>query len=463
MIRDLLKRGGPLESEVINSSELLRRLNEQRVTLSAQLAEQQSTLLDNHPRIKELKAQIAALDRQIRDEAQRLARSLENDAKIAGARVEQITSSLDQLKLQAATSNEEDVQLRALQLDAKSQRDLLESYLAKYRDATARDSLGAVPPDSRIISRALVSNTAYFPKKMPIVLIATLATLFISAGFVTTGELLAGNVYRAEGVPIEPVMAPRAVEPVAAARADREAALDAGAVAQAEARRRGAGHGHGTSRRAAARGASRGAAAAEDGLTIAEIAAALREAGETGRKIAVIGMVPGAGTTATAIALARTLAEQARVILIELSLERPSLAAITTDPRMPGVADLVRGTASFGQIIARDRFSKVQVIAAGRVGADAATVYGSERLRIGIEALSRAYDHLIIDAGALPNAPADRIARLAPCGVLVASGQAAAKAAAVCDLLGNAGFDDIAVFAGTPPTLDAEAARGVAA
>ena len=45
-------------------------------------------------------------------------------------------------------------------------------------------------------------------------------------------------------------------------------------------------------------------------------------------------------------------------MLIELSLERPNLAAITTDPRMPGVADLVRGTASFGQIIARDRFSQ---------------------------------------------------------------------------------------------------------
>jgi len=33
----------------------------------------------------------------------------------------------------------------------------------------------------------------------------------------------------------------------------------------------------------------------------------------------------------------------------------------------------------------------------------------------------------------------------------------------VRDLLGNAGFDDIAVFTGAPPALDAEAARGVAA
>jgi uncharacterized protein involved in exopolysaccharide biosynthesis len=45
------------------------------------------------------------------------------------------------------------VQLRALEREAKAQRDLLESYLAKYREATARDSLGAVPA-MRASSRA---------------------------------------------------------------------------------------------------------------------------------------------------------------------------------------------------------------------------------------------------------------------------------------------------------------------
>src|SRR5947208_11359629 len=87
------------------NSQIIRRLNEQRVTLRAQLAEQSSTLLDNHPRIKELKAQINDLDRQIRDEAARLARSFENDARIAGARVESLQSSLDQLKVQAVSTN----------------------------------------------------------------------------------------------------------------------------------------------------------------------------------------------------------------------------------------------------------------------------------------------------------------------------------------------------------------------
>ena len=93
LIRQMLKTGEPIESSDVLNSELIRRLSEQRVTLRAQLAEQSSSLLDNHPRIKELRAQIADLDQQIRHEAEMLARSLENDAKLAGARVDSQTAS----------------------------------------------------------------------------------------------------------------------------------------------------------------------------------------------------------------------------------------------------------------------------------------------------------------------------------------------------------------------------------
>src|SRR5207237_8382817 len=176
-------------------------LAEQRVTLRAQLAEQSSTLLDQHPRIKELLAQIADLERQLRIEADRLARTLENDAKVAGARVEALSASLDQLKRQAASTNEQDVQLRALERDAKSQRDLLESYLAKYREAIARDNIGAASADARIISSAIVSTTPAWPKKLPTVLLAALGMLVLSAGFVLTGQRLGGLPGRSGGRP----------------------------------------------------------------------------------------------------------------------------------------------------------------------------------------------------------------------------------------------------------------------
>jgi polysaccharide biosynthesis transport protein len=86
LIREMLQSGKPIEASEVLNSELIRRLSEQRVTLRAQLAEQSSTLLDNHPRIKELRAQLTDLDQQIRDEAAKLSRSLENDARRRPAR-----------------------------------------------------------------------------------------------------------------------------------------------------------------------------------------------------------------------------------------------------------------------------------------------------------------------------------------------------------------------------------------
>ena len=190
-IRELLRKGGAIEASDVLNSDLIRRLSEQRAILRAQLAEQSSTLLDGHPRIKELKAQIAEVDQQIRSEAEKLARTFENDARQAGARVETLSAGLDGLKQAAGSNNDLDVQLRALEREAKAQRDLLESYLAKYREATARDTIANAPTaDARIISRAIPSKTPYFPKKLPTIFVAALATLLLSCGIIATGEIL---------------------------------------------------------------------------------------------------------------------------------------------------------------------------------------------------------------------------------------------------------------------------------
>ena len=47
----------------------------------------------------------------------------------------------------------------------------------------------------------------------------------------------------------------------------------------------------------------------------------------------------------------------------------PNLSVISTDPNAPGVAELVGGAASFGDIITRDQFSNVHLIATGNIGA----------------------------------------------------------------------------------------------
>src|SRR5204863_7574629 len=58
------------------------------------------------------------------------------------------------------------------------------------------------PSDGRIISGAVVSNTPAYPKKLPIVLIATLGTLLLTAGFIATSELLRMTAPRPDAEPV---------------------------------------------------------------------------------------------------------------------------------------------------------------------------------------------------------------------------------------------------------------------
>ncbi|MPZ40344.1 MAG: lipopolysaccharide biosynthesis protein [Rhizobiales bacterium] len=515
IIRDALRRGAATEISDVMNSEQLRRLSEQQMTLRAQLAEQSSTLLGQHPRIKELRAQISNLDRQIRSEAERIARAFENDAAGAAARLQSLTVTLDQLKKQAASSNVQDVKLRALEREAKSQRDLLESYLAKYREATARDSIGASSPEARIISRGIVSTTPSWPKKIPTVLIASLGMLTLAVGFILTGQLMNAPLPVPATSPVTAPPAPptavrsfesAAVKPASESLPPTESILEPPAVVpaveptQAETKPRVPPQ---PSERSSANSlvaklrarlmkpakpetADSAPAAASAALAramappvatddtplaasvpptepaaaapvagvpaeaIEGLAQALATAGDSGRRIAVVGARRNMGTTLAAISLARALAKQGRAILIDLALESPNLSVIASDANTPGLSDLVQGSASFGQIITRDRYSRVHLITAGKADVGSQAILNSQRLSITLEALSRSYDYVVLDAGALPEIAPENFARLAPRAVLVADDIDGPATESARERLLSAGFPNVSVLASDP-------------
>jgi succinoglycan biosynthesis transport protein ExoP len=441
LIREMLQSGKPIEASEVLNSELMRRLSEQRVTLRAQLAEQSSTLLDNHPRIKELKAQLADLERQIREEAGKISRSLENDARIAGGRVESLSASLDQLKQQASTSNEQDVQLRALEREAKAQRDLLETYLAKYREASTRESIDAAPADGRVISRAIVSNMPAYPKKLPIVLIATLATLLLAAALIVTGELLRMTTPSGSAALVsttEVSRDPPGIAPAPAVEAtlpDDEPATEVGE--------------------------------SHDVITpqseIEHLAAALRSVGEGARKITLLGTASGDALTLTTLTLARLLAREARVVAVDLAASSLATAAASIDPNAPGLAELMHGEASFGQIITRDRSSRVQLVNAGRPGFDRALLR-SPRLTLAIDALLRVYDHVLLNAGRASDLPEELLMSAARAVVVPDLSMAPEARGAVCEQLRAAGFTEVVLLSSPVlPSGLSEADRVVAA
>jgi uncharacterized protein involved in exopolysaccharide biosynthesis/Mrp family chromosome partitioning ATPase len=423
LIRDILKSGRPVETSEVLNSELIRRLNEQRVTLRAQLAEQSSTLLSQHPRIKELNAQIADLEAQTRIAADKLARSFENDARLASAQADAILTALNQQKRMSGNLNAQDVQLRALERDAKSQRDLLETYLSRYRDTLARETPDAVQPDARVISQAIPSNKVHFPKKLPIILIVTIGALISMIGFLATAELLRGEVYRAavrepEYPETEVPVAPAMPKPAAVAKPEFSESLRAGALTA--------------------------------------------QVRNMGRGIVIVTRAGSEPSSELAFDLARELAEGgARTLFVDLDAE--TAISQKTGVRH-GIGDLLLGKTSFGEAIERDPASRTHILGIGRVMPDIAAILSADRLAIVLGAVAQSYDHVIVATPSLLRySYASRLGRFARGTVVVTSEGDTAPGVAAADVLGRMGFGNIAVVAVAPESPAPAPAPEVAA
>lgn len=422
-IRAQLRSGGAIDvSEVLNS-DLIRTLVERRILLRAALAEQSATLLARHPRIKELRAQIADLEGQIRAEAMTMVRGFDDAARLAGARVDALSSQLDQVKQQATSAGGQDVELRALEREARAQRDLLESFLARYRDAASRSDPASVQPDARIISTASPALEPTYPKKVPIILMAALAMLLLAAALSAIGALMATP--REGGEPDAPSPVPGPAEGdgphhlpwIGSPPSD---------VPEA--------------------GATRAEAKPEN--TLADLSRLVELRGEEARLVIVTGPERDEGVARCAVALARSLAApERRVVLVCLDVESEALNALAADERGAGLTDLLFAVATFSEAIHRDGTSRCHLIPPGRGSRDAEGLLAADRLILILSALAQTYDHVVVAAPPLGVAVgAGKIAALKPTVILVTRPDGSATdAVEAFDTLAARGFGEIAM------------------
>lgn len=422
-IRSQLRAGGAIEvSEVLNS-DLIRTLVERRILLRAALAEQSATLLARHPRIKELRAQIADLEGQIRAEAMTMVRGFDDAARLAGARVDALSSQLDEVKQQATNAGGQDVELRALEREARAQRDLLESFLARYRDAASRSDPASVQPDARIISTASPALEPTYPKKVPIILMAALAMFLLAAALSAIGALMAPPREGDEPDAPSPVPGP--------AEGDGPHHLPwigspPSDVPEA--------------------GAARAEAKPEN--TLADLSRLVELRGEEARLVIVTGPERDEGVARCAVALARSLAApERRVVLVCLDVASETLNALAADERGAGLTDLLFAVATFSEAIHRDGASRCHLIPPGRGSRDAEGLVAADRLILILSALAQTYDHVVVAAPPLGVAVgAGKIAALKPTMILVTRPDGSATdAVEAFDTLAARGFGEIAM------------------
>ena len=423
MINQLLDSGRSIESRDVFDSAIILRLQEERARVRAQIAELSSTLLPAHPRMLELNAQRESIGRQIRTEAERLVRGLENDAAVASAREQEIMISLDALKANAANSSDAEVQLRALEREATAQRQLLESYLTRFREAAGRTATELTPSRARIISRATVPPRPFYPSKKLIPVLAVVGTTILTSAAVLTLELarlyasqpLGAMGYGLHGVPLQPAGA--MAGGIDAGRREPSLQDDQGydepddwqaaePAPPAKQRRRvvrrlapGTGDAESSGIAPPANTDPAAAAAGHFEPNAGQAPSKRAQVPETWRPRVGERLVMFAGLTRGGVAIDALVArlrdisdEGQQVLAIDLRPGAPLVMSATGKSKLPGFHDILHGQSSFEESIFGDSLSRLNVMGAGQ-SVLAANLANAEPM---FGALTSAYDLVAI-------------------------------------------------------------------
>ncbi|MGH8488679.1 MAG: GumC family protein [Gammaproteobacteria bacterium] len=206
--RGLTSAGGSADSisEVLGSA-LIQGLRGQETELARKAAELSEDLGAKHPSMLQLQAERRDLQTKIDAEISKVFRGLQHEADIASAREYALQSRLRELEKQVASSNESDVQLRALQAEADANKVLLETFLTRTKESNSQEYLGARQADAHVISYADVPIKPSYPRKALILGLAFVVSLFIASIIIYVIEELdpgfrsSEQIERATGLP----------------------------------------------------------------------------------------------------------------------------------------------------------------------------------------------------------------------------------------------------------------------
>ena len=376
-IRESLDNGAVPSAAAVRDDGAIRRLLDEQRSLRIELAEATAAIPLGNPRVAELRARLAEIEREIAAAAGRVADGLDADAATARTRAADIERRLGEADAAAAAQAE----LATVERMVADTRALLDAALR--RQETLRQD-GTQLTDVQLLSRATVPSAPDWPDVAPLTALAFLAALLLAIAVVAVRELASGRALRR--VPFEPL-----------------ADIDQPAEAT------------GRFRRVEEDGVPR---AMPDEPTLAPVADDSAEAslgavadGVAGRRRIVVTLAEGSdaeGRPLAAVALVRALAGRDRsVVLVDLHEDGANSVAMGEAADLPGFADLLAGDTSFAQVIFRDRRSRAHFIPAG-LQAIRPEVLSGERPATLLAALDHTYDHVVIDC------PDDTIAGMAP-------------------------------------------------
>ena len=356
------------------SNPAVAELTRHRAELQGELEQLRQRFKPEHPTMVQQQARIAALDEQARALAGGLLRSLEEQFRAAAAQEQALARRLATLKGQTLAEQDRGIRYNILKREVDTNRQLYDGLLGRFKEVSAET--GITSNNVSVVDVADPPLRPVWPRPVPIMGLALLVGAALAGLLVILREWLVDAVRAPDevgerlGLPL--------LGAVPRARGGVLRALDDPRSPVAEA--------------------------------IQSVRTALELASDEGlpRTVLVTSSREREGKTTVALALARALAEERRVLLVDADLRRPSLHRLLMLGNEAGLSSLLARRTEGAAAIQPTIYPGLDLLAAGPLAPNPGQLLAGATLPAILAEQAERYDLVILDGPpvlALADAP----------------------------------------------------------
>lgn len=197
-VRHLARTGAIQSFSGVLNSNVIASLRDKEAEIARSLADLSSRYGNNHPKLRDAKAQLSDIRGQISQEVNRILAGAKSEYEISRSREASLASSLIGLRSEFKNTGVHGSRLEQLEREAEAAKTAFDAVSERFKRTDKSDEVQK--SDARIISHAVVPTNPIFPKKSLVLFMATIGGLIIGFGLAFLREHLVSGFMSSEMV-----------------------------------------------------------------------------------------------------------------------------------------------------------------------------------------------------------------------------------------------------------------------
>jgi succinoglycan biosynthesis transport protein ExoP len=335
----------------------------------------------DHTAARNLRAEMAALQRAIWDEISRIAESYKSELQIAKSQEEAIDKRMIEVFQKSGATRQSQVRLRELETAANTYRGIYETFLSRFTQSVQQQSFPST--EARVVTVASPPRAPSSPKIGLTLVLASLAGLCLGIMSAFAREQMNRQIHtRAQ---LEKLLGTSCLAVLPAfpqkgpvMRKLQGATRDSGAFRQIS--------------------AVAPFSATAEALRYIKVAIDLHPTG--GKVIGIVSALPGEGKTTVATGFAAFVAKSgSRTLLIDADLRNPSMTRALGYVNAPGLVNMVADKSNFDDLVITDSKFKFDFLPSSTrmKPSNSSDILNSPAMKDMLRAAKSNYDYVLVD------------------------------------------------------------------